>query len=174
MGATGHGPRSRHGFDGIGRRGVILTSAHAAAPLCAPSRFAILTGLRPQCAHTTTSLRQAAATAALSGNAAIPPLVSYDTAPRTSRHPTIGHRLGALGYMTGMVGLWHLGAPETTKKSDWKRVEETTPDKFAVAAGGKIKRLVKDEYAALQQHVDRLSIGAVRVLSCGAHAARAP
>ena len=46
-------------LDSIARRGAAFASAHAAAPLCAPSRFALLTGLRPQCAQTTTSLRTA-------------------------------------------------------------------------------------------------------------------
>lgn len=145
-------------LDSIGRRGAVFANAHAAAPLCAPSRFAILTGLRPQCAHTATALRAAAAAAAsAAAGASLPPSVSYDTAPRPSRHPTIGHRLSAIGYATGMVGLWHLGLPEPTSKSrELRRVEDTAVDKFGVAAGGKVKRTVLAEYANLQEHVKRV------------------
>jgi hypothetical protein len=85
-------------IDSVVRGGAVFSKAHAAAPLCAPSRFAILTGLRPQCAHTATALRTAATAAATS--AAVPPSVSYDTAPRPSRHPTLAHRLAALGCAT--------------------------------------------------------------------------
>ena len=144
-------------LDGIGRKGVAMASAHAAAPLCAPSRFAILTGLRPYCSHTVTALKAAAAAAAASATVAVPPLVSYDTAPRASRHPTLAARLGALGYATGIFGMWHLGAPTSdTKGKDRTRVEETPPERFAVAAGGKVRSAVKAEYASVQEHVKRV------------------
>lgn len=144
-------------LDAIGRKGVALPNAHAASPLCAPSRFSILTGLRPQCAQTTTALRSAAATATDGNAAAIPPIVDGDTAPRASRHPTLATRLSSLGYYTGLVGLWHLGTPTpVTRKRERARVEDTPPDKFAVAGGGKIRQTVKSEYAALQEHVKRI------------------
>ena len=144
-------------LDGIGRKGAAMSSAHAAATLCAPSRFAILTGLRPYCSHTATSLKAAAAAATATATVAVPPLVSYDTAPRASRHPTLAARLGALGYATGIFGLWHLGAPNPdTKAKDRTRVEETPPERFAVAAGGKVRSQVKAEYASVQEHVKRV------------------
>ena len=143
-------------LDGIARRGAVFTAAHAAAPLCSPSRFAILTGLRPQCTHTTTALRAAAAAAA-GMTSRTPPLVSFDAAPRPSRHPTLAHRLSSLGYTTGIVGLWHLGMPHPVSKAATRRhIEEATAEKFAQAMGGRVKRAVLAEYAALQKHVKRV------------------
>ena len=157
VGSLSNGATLTPNLDNIGRRGAVFTSAHAAAPLCAPSRFAILTGLRPQCAHTSTDLRGAAEAAATPGTISIPPAVSYDTAPRPSRHATVGHRLQSLGYATGIAGLWHLGLPEpVSPRRDLRKVEETPGSRFAVAGAGKVKRTVLAEYAALQEHVMRV------------------
>ena len=59
--------------------------------------------------------------------------------------------------MTGHVGMWGLGVPNpVSSKADLRKVEDTPADKFASLAGGKVKRAVKAEYAALQEHVKRL------------------
>ena len=73
----------------------------------------------------------------------MPPAVSYDTAPRPSRHLTLAHRLKGMGYSTGMVGLWHLGLPEpVSAKRDLKKVDETPASKIATAAGGKVQMTI--------------------------------
>lgn len=146
LGGSGSEKSLTPNLDALVRKGVAFKNAHAVAPLCAPSRFAILTGLRPACAHTTTAIRSAASAAATTaaataagatviGAAAVPLSVSYEAAPRPSRHVTLGHKLSSLGYATGLVGLWHLGLPEQVSKSkDLARLEETASEKFATGA----------------------------------------
>ena len=84
-----------------------------------------------------------------------PPLVSYDsTLKAEDSHRALPHKLGALGYTTGVVGLWHVGLPESEAgKKLTKQVRDALPAKWTVAAGGKVKRAVLDEYAAVQEHV---------------------
>jgi len=43
----GHPDTKTPNFDRLARRGVLFTNAHCAAPLCNPSRAAIMTGIRP-------------------------------------------------------------------------------------------------------------------------------
>ena len=53
--------------------------------------------------------------------------------------------------------MWHLGEPKAVSKSkELRRVENTPAERFAVAAGGKVKRTVVAEYANLQEHVRRV------------------
>ena len=83
-----------------------------------------------------------------------PPLVSYDSVLQPGSHRTLPHKLGAAGYTTGLVGLWHVGLPEPkVSKKLGRQVRDALAAKWTVAAGGKVKRAVLDEYAAAQEHV---------------------
>ena len=68
--------------------------------------------------------------------------------------PTLPHAARASQsnrYTTGIVGLWHVGLPESDAgKKLSRQVREALPAKWTVAAGGKVKRAVLDEYAAVQ------------------------
>lgn len=50
VGCLGHKQANTPNVDRLARRGMLFTNAHCAAPVCNPSRVALLTGLRP---HTT-------------------------------------------------------------------------------------------------------------------------
>ncbi len=84
-------------LDALATRGVRFTQFYAAAPVCSPSRAAILTGKVPQ-------------RAGMPGNA---------TADRgkpgmPTDQVTMAEVFKAAGYATGHVGKWHLGySPET-------------------------------------------------------------
>ena len=84
-------------IDALAERGVRFTQFYSAAPVCSPSRAAVLTGRYPQ--------RAGLANNAGSGKGA-------EGMPASQ--VTIAEMLKAGGYATGHVGKWHLGyIPET-------------------------------------------------------------
>jgi arylsulfatase A len=84
-------------LDALARGGVRFSQFYAAAPLCSPSRAALLTGRYPH-------------RAGMSTNAAAGP----DRPGLPGREVTIAEMLRAAGYATGHVGKWHLGeSPES-------------------------------------------------------------
>ncbi|HRX82413.1 MAG TPA: sulfatase-like hydrolase/transferase, partial [Pirellulaceae bacterium] len=84
-------------IDALAERGVRFTQFYSAAPVCSPSRAAVLTGRYPQ--------RAGLASNAGSGKGA-------EGMPASQ--VTIAEMLKASGYATGHVGKWHLGyIPET-------------------------------------------------------------
>lgn len=100
---AGYGDLSSYGatdlrtpnIDGIGRDGVRLTDFYANAPLCSPTRAALVTGRYQQRYAMEVALANANSPAAEQGL------------------PAEGRSLPALlkgnGYATGLVGKWHLG-----------------------------------------------------------------
>lgn len=84
-------------LDALARSGIRFTNGYVTAPLCSPSRAAFLTG-RHQCrfGHTFNPTRNTAT--AMSG---------LDLAQHT-----FADRMRAAGYVTGVLGKWHLGETE--------------------------------------------------------------
>ncbi|MFP6765437.1 MAG: sulfatase-like hydrolase/transferase [Planctomycetaceae bacterium] len=84
-------------IDGLAASGVRFTQFYAAAPVCSPSRAAVLTGRVPQRAGVPGNV------SSRKGGAGMPP-----------EQVTIAELLRGAGYTTGHVGKWHLGyTPET-------------------------------------------------------------
>jgi arylsulfatase A-like enzyme len=84
-------------MDSLADRGVRFTQFYTAAPVCSPSRAALMTGRYPQRAQ-------------LTGNAASQP-GGHGLPPE---QVTIAEMFKTAGYTTGHVGKWHLGySPET-------------------------------------------------------------
>ena len=84
-------------MDALAARGTRWTQFYSAAPVCSPSRAAVLTGRYPQ-------------RAGLAGNAGSQP-GSHGMPPE---QVTMAEMFKAAGYATGHVGKWHLGyLPET-------------------------------------------------------------
>ena len=86
VGAWGASDLKTPHLDGLAAGGVRFTNWYAAAPVCAPSRAALLTGRYP--------IR-----AGVPGNG--PPLAASEQ--------TIAQVLKTAGYATGLFGKWHLG-----------------------------------------------------------------
>lgn len=84
-------------MDRLARQGVRFTQFYAAAPVCSPSRAALMTGRYPQRAglpHNAPSMQ---------GEPGMP-----------TEQVTIAEMLQKAGYTTGHVGKWHMGyTPET-------------------------------------------------------------
>ena len=88
--------------------GLRFTQAYAPAPVCAPTRIAIQTGLDPATLHWTKAAKSVAANA----NTRLLPPTNIRAIP--AEHDTIGELLQRAGYRTAHFGKWHLngGGPE--------------------------------------------------------------
>jgi arylsulfatase A-like enzyme len=84
-------------IDGLAKDGVRFTQFYAAAPVCSPSRAALLTGRVPQ-------------------RAGVPGNVSSDKGKpgMPTEQVTIAEMMQRAGYATGHVGKWHLGYTKET------------------------------------------------------------
>ena len=121
-------------LDRLASEGMRFTDAYAAAPVCSPTRAAMMTGLAPARLRLTNHAP---------GNPDGFSLPGSDLQePETVRHlalsyTTIAERLSAAGYATGHVGKWHLSYvnPRGTEKLDQR---ELYPEKqgFDVNIGG--------------------------------------
>jgi len=84
-------------MDRLAETGVMFTQFYAAAPVCSPSRAALLTGKTPLAAGLPGN------TPSLKGKPGLP-----------TEQFTIAEKLRENGYVTGHIGKWHLGyTPET-------------------------------------------------------------
>jgi arylsulfatase A len=84
-------------LDGVAKRGLRFNQFYAAAPVCSPSRAALLTGRYPQ-------------RAGVPGN--VPSQKDGEGMPASQ--VTLAERLQEAGYATAHIGKWHLGyTPET-------------------------------------------------------------
>ena len=94
-----YGSKDLHtpGMDALAKRGTRFTQFYVGAPVCSPSRAALLTGRYPQRAQLSGN------TSSQKGKAGMPTM-----------QRTIAEMMKDGGYVTGHIGKWHLGyTPET-------------------------------------------------------------
>jgi arylsulfatase A-like enzyme len=91
-------------LDQFAREGVLFTDAYAAAPVCSPTRASLLTGKCPARLHLT--IWREAALEPPRNRRLLPPVAVADL-PHSET--TIAKRLRGAGYLTALVGKWHLG-----------------------------------------------------------------
>jgi arylsulfatase A-like enzyme len=92
------------GIDQLSAEGMRFTDAYAAAPVCTPTRAAMMTGLAPA--------RLAITNHAPGDPSYVSPKTGFRGAAWTTflglDHVTIAERLREAGYETGFIGKWHL------------------------------------------------------------------
>lgn len=92
-------------LDRLARQGLRFTDAHAAAPICSPTRASIMTGKAPARLHMTIWYEGAKSGPDRSRKLITPPV----TADLPLAEETLGEVFRSAGYLTAHVGKWHLG-----------------------------------------------------------------
>lgn len=87
-------------LDRLARRGVRFTDAYAAAPVCSPTRAALMTGLHPGRTGITDYLR------------------ADDPKYLSPEHWSLPKALKAAGYHCGLIGKWHLTGDYKLRRGD--------------------------------------------------------
>lgn len=99
-------------IDQLAKHSALFTNAYSAAPVCSPTRAALMTGLHP--ARISITIWSEGATNPDTSRKLLPGY-SLDYLPQ--KYETIAEKLQTHGYHTAIVGKWHLGnetnAPET-------------------------------------------------------------
>lgn len=99
-------------LDEFAKQGVRFTQAYASAPVCSPTRAALMTGKNPARLHMTVWFEQSQDPPT---NRALIPPITLGNLPHAEI--TLAERLSAAGYYTAHLGKWHLGEashyPET-------------------------------------------------------------
>ena len=91
-------------LDGLAQQGMRFTDAYAAAPVCSPTRAAILTGQAPARLQITNHIPDRKSF--IPDNPKLLPAPMLDHLPPAA--VTIAERLEAAGYATAFLGKWHL------------------------------------------------------------------
>lgn len=102
LGCTGSSFYRTPAIDALAAGGMTFTRAYAAAPVCSPTRAALMTGMSPARVRITNFIGGERRGAWLQAD--------YLRALPESE-TTIAERLKAVGYTTGVFGKWHLGPP---------------------------------------------------------------
>lgn len=118
-------PYETPNIDGLAKQGVMFWQAYSPAPVCAPSRCAILSGIHPARAQKT-NVRGGTPPAPrhLTASRVMPP---WQTARLSMNETTIAQVLQQDGYATGHSGKWHVNMTPKSKPLpkdvgfDWSR-----------------------------------------------------
>ena len=100
LGCTGSTFYRTPAVDALAASGMMFTQAYAAAPVCSPTRAALMTGRHPARVGITNFIGG-------ERRGSLFPAVYLRALP--SSESTVPERLRAAGYATGIFGKWHLG-----------------------------------------------------------------
>ena len=102
LGCTGSTFYRTPAIDRLAASGTLFTRGYAAAPVCSPTRAALLTGRHPARVRITNFI---------GGHRRGPLLPAEYLAALPTDEVTVAERLRDAGYATGVFGKWHLGPP---------------------------------------------------------------
>ena len=121
-------------IDALAKQGVRFTNAYAAAPVCSPTRAALITGLAP--ARLNITQHGADGPQFWPKDRIIqPPVVGHILEHKTV---TLAERFRDVGYHTGFFGKWHLSGTQVRKDDPTTGGRGFFPDRhgFEVNVGG--------------------------------------
>ena len=104
IGCNGGDVVSTPNIDRLAGEGIRFTDAYSASPVCSPTRASILTGKHPARLHMTTWFE---ATTQSPGKQKLLPAAAVGNLP--AEENTLAHVFKNAGYVTALVGKWHLG-----------------------------------------------------------------
>ena len=102
IGCTGSTFHRSPAIDRLAAEGMLFTRGYAAAPVCSPTRAALVTGRHPARVRITNFI-------AGDRRGSLLPADSLHALP--ANEVTVAERLRDAGYATGVFGKWHLGPP---------------------------------------------------------------
>jgi arylsulfatase A-like enzyme len=108
LGYTGNPYHESPHIDRFAKENVRFTQAYASAPVCSPTRAALMTGKYPARLHIT--IWSEAAVSGQPGRRKLKSAASEHNLPHTET--TLARRLRDAGYATACIGKWHLGDAE--------------------------------------------------------------
>lgn len=120
-------------IDLLAFQGMRFTDAYAAAPVCSPTRAAVLTGLSPARLQITNHIPDQKRF--IPDNPKLLPAPMLDHLPL--KHITIAERLKEAGYDTAFLGKWHLSGDGSTRNGGRGKIEFAPENQgFDINIGG--------------------------------------
>lgn len=100
-------------IDALAKSGMLFTQHYTSAPVCAPARHMLLTGKHAGHAYIRSNSEWKERGEVWNHRAMAKDSTLEGQGPMPESTITLAHRLREVGYTTGMVGKWGLGAPHT-------------------------------------------------------------
>lgn len=113
IGAYGQQKIETPNIDALARSGMLFTQHYSSAPVCAPARHMLLTGRHAGHAFIRSNFEWGERGDVWNYRAMAKDSTLEGQGPMPDSTVTMAHRLKKVGYATGMVGKWGLGAPHT-------------------------------------------------------------
>lgn len=113
VGAYGQEKIETPNIDALAKNGMLFTQHYSSAPVCAPARYMLMTGTHAGHAYVRSNSEWAERGDVWDYRAMAKDSVLEGQRPMPEGTVTLAAKLKGAGYVTGMVGKWGLGAPNT-------------------------------------------------------------